>query len=223
MTPDIIFTSHPNAPLRTGVTNSFALTALIPQPVIDKGMGDRKKISVVNDSDYLCHLQVFNVATNSSYTVPLPARTAQNSPAFLYENPGTQAFVGTVSVVSPTTFTAAVAATGTVTLDTGASGSVDGITVGGIEIMSGAEAFDTSLAQTATNVAANITANTSAPNYSAIAVGAAITITAPATGIQFNALAVVSSVTTITTTDVNMGNDVLGVDGEAILITEYKS
>jgi len=95
-------------------------------------------------------------------------------------------------------------ATGTVTLDTGAAGSVDGITVNSIEIMSGAEAFDTSLSVTATNVAANITANTSVPNYTAVAVGAVITITADTGGIGPNGFVVTSSVTTITTTDVNM-------------------
>ncbi len=99
---------------------------------------------------------------------------------------------------------AGILSTGTVTLDTGAAGSVDGITVNSIEIMSGAEAFDTDLSDTATNVAANITANTSVPNYTAVAVGAVITITADAEGIGPNGLTVTSSATTITTTDVDM-------------------
>lgn len=101
------------------------------------------------------------------------------------------------------------AATGTVTLDTGASGSVDGILVDSVEIMSGAESFDTSLSITATNVAANITANTSSPNYTADAVGAVITITAAINaGAGPNTFTVVSSVTTITKTDVNMASGV---------------
>lgn len=95
-------------------------------------------------------------------------------------------------------------ATGTVTLDTGASGSVDGIEVDSIEIMSGAESFDTDLATTATAIAANITAHTSSPDYNAVAVGAVVTITSVATGYAVNGLVVVSSVTTITTTDTNM-------------------
>jgi len=105
-----------------------------------------------------------------------------------------------------------VAATGTVTLTGGGSGSVDGITVNSIEVMSGAESFDTNLNTTATAVAANITANTSNPNYTAAAVGAVITITAAIPGAVSNALAVASTTTTITTTDVNMAN---GYDGFA--------
>lgn len=96
------------------------------------------------------------------------------------------------------------AATGTVTLDTGAAGSVDSITVNGVEIMSGAEAFDTNLNTTATNVASNITANTSVPDYNASATGAVITITAVTLGVSVNTFAVVSTATTITTTDTNM-------------------
>ena len=100
------------------------------------------------------------------------------------------------------------AATGTVTLDSGASGSVDGITVNSVEIMSGAENFDTSLNQTAINVAANITANTSSPNYNASASGAVITITAVTLGSGPNGFVVVSSTTTIASTDVNMASGV---------------
>jgi hypothetical protein len=89
---------------------------------------------------------------------------------------------------------------GTVNLDSGGSGSVDGITVNSIEIMSGAENFDTSLAITAAAVAANINAFTSIPNYTASSVGALIKIRA----LVENVFTVVSSVTTITSTDVNM-------------------
>jgi hypothetical protein len=99
-----------------------------------------------------------------------------------------------------------VAATGTVTLDTGASGSVDSITVNSIEVMSGSEAFDSDLDTTATAVAANITAHTSSPNYTASATGAVVTITADRLGADVNGFAVVSAATTITTTDVNMAS-----------------
>jgi len=94
-------------------------------------------------------------------------------------------------------------ATGTVTI-AGGSGSIDGITVNSVEIMSGAESFDTNLATTATAIAANITANTSVPNYSATADAAIITITAEETGDTPNGYVVVGSGTTMTTTDVNM-------------------
>ena len=101
------------------------------------------------------------------------------------------------------------AATGTVTLNSGGAGSVDGITVNSVAIMSGAESFDTDLSTTATNVASNITANTSSPNYTATADGAVITITAVTKGAATNGYVVSSSATTIATTDVNMSGAVI--------------
>lgn len=101
-------------------------------------------------------------------------------------------------------------ATGTVDLTGGASGSVDGITVDGVEIMSGTVAFNGTLTQTATDVAANITANTSNPNYTATSAGTLITITAVVNEVSTDV--VVSSVTTITSTDVNMSG---GAGGKA--------
>lgn len=97
---------------------------------------------------------------------------------------------------------------GSVNLTGGGSGSVDGITVNGVEIMSGAVSFDTDLATTATAVAANINANTSSPNYTANAVGTLIRIRA----LVENTFAVVSSTTTITTTDVNMSGHGSGAE-----------
>lgn len=108
-----------------------------------------------------------------------------------------------------------VAATGTVTI-AGGSGSIDSITVNSIEVMSGAENFDTDLPTTATAIAANITANTSVPNYSAVAVGAIITITADDAGPDVNGFVVVGTGTTMTTTDVNMsgGSILAGTNGK---------
>jgi hypothetical protein len=119
-------------------------------------------------------------------------------------------WVGTETIT--VSFTGAlVAATGTVTLDSGAAGSVDGILVNSIEIMSGAEAFVDSLSATAAAVAANITANTSVPDYNATSLGPVITITAVTTGPGPNTFTVVSSATTITTTDVDMAGGAGGV------------
>lgn len=95
-------------------------------------------------------------------------------------------------------------ATGTVTLTGGASGSVDGITVDGVQIMSGSVAFNTDLDTTAQDVADDINAFTSSPNYTATAAGAVITISAATKGTDDNGHVVVSTATTITTTDVNM-------------------
>lgn len=115
---------------------------------------------------------------------------------------------GNSSVISDRT-PSAIAATGTVTLTGGAAGSVDSVTVDGVEIMSGAEAFDTDLPTTATNVANNITA--AALGYSATAVGSVITIEADTAGMAQNGLVVVSTATTITTSDTDMagGSDAL--------------
>ncbi len=104
-------------------------------------------------------------------------------------------------------------ATGTVTLTGGAAGSVNGITVNGVQIMSGAVAYATSLTVTATAVAANINAFSSTPEYTAIAVGAVITITSTTGGAAVNGFVVTATLTTITATYANMSG---GVDGTAI-------
>jgi hypothetical protein len=105
----------------------------------------------------------------------------------------------------------AVASTGTVTLTSGAAGSVNGITVNGVQIMSGSVVFVGSLSATATAVAANINAYSSTPDYTAVAVGPVITITSVTTGMASNGYAVVASVTTVTATSTNMagGSDAL--------------
>jgi len=108
----------------------------------------------------------------------------------------------------------AVKATGTVTLLTGAAGFVDSIKVNGVEIMSASVPFAADLPTTATNVASNITAHTSAPDYTAVAVGAVITITASVAGMAPNTFVILVAATTITTskTDMTGGSDALVVD-----------
>lgn len=107
---------------------------------------------------------------------------------------------GNSSIVTDRTPVAA-PAVGTVTLTSGAAGSVDDITVDGVSIMSGSVAYTVSLSATATAVAANITA--ASLGYSAAAVGPVITITAGVDGAEFNGNVAVDS-TTITTTHTNM-------------------
>ncbi len=126
------------------------------------------------------------------------------------------------SIVTSRTPVAA-AATGSVTLTSGAAGSVDDITVDGVSIMSAPVAFTVSLAATATAVAANITAHTSSPNYTAVAVGATINITATANGSASNGTIVVD-VTTITATTTNMtgGSDALISDPYNLWMFDYQ-
>ena len=110
--------------------------------------------------------------------------------------------------------TAEVLATGSVTLDTGASGSVDSITVDSVELLDAAVNFNTSLSQTATDVAAAINEAQTDPGYTASAAGAVITITATrGAGADANGLVVTSGATTITTTDANMASGVNPANG----------
>lgn len=111
---------------------------------------------------------------------------------------------GNSSIITDRTPTA-LAATGTVTLTGGAAGSVDTITVDGVNIMSGAVSFSTDLATTATAVASNINAHASTPEYTAVAVGAVITISAASgAGSTPNGFEVLATATTITTSTTDM-------------------
>lgn len=110
--------------------------------------------------------------------------------------------------------TAEVLATGTVTLATGAAGSVNTVTVNSVDILGGAVPFNGTLAQTASDVAAQINANISSPNYTATAAGAVVTIQAmPNSGTGPNTLAVSATLTTITATYVNMAGGVAAANG----------
>ena len=81
---------------------------------------------------------------------------------------------------------------------------VTGILVNSVEIMSGAETSINDTDVLATQVAANITANTSSPNYTAVAVGADIIITSVVEDTAVNGFVVASTVDKATSTDVNM-------------------
>lgn len=111
----------------------------------------------------------------------------------------------------------AVSATATVTLTGGAAGSVDMITVNGVNVMSGSVAFATSLSVTATAVAANITAHASVPEYTATAVGPVITISAAsAAGTTPNGFVVAVTTTTITETHTNMAGGSYALENSAL-------
>jgi hypothetical protein len=111
----------------------------------------------------------------------------------------------------------AVSATATVTLTGGAAGSVNMITVDGVNVMSGSVAFATSLSVTATAVAANITAHVSVPEYTATAVGAVITISAAsAAGTTPNGFVVAVTTTTITETHTNMAGGSYALENSAL-------
>lgn len=107
-----------------------------------------------------------------------------------------------------------VRASGTVTLATGAAGSVDQITVNGIDILGGSVPFNATLAQTASDVCDQINRNKSAPDYQATVSGAVITLKAlPGAGASPNGFVVTGSLTTLTATYANMAGGVAPVNG----------
>lgn len=99
-------------------------------------------------------------------------------------------------------------ATGSITLTGGASGSVNTVTVGGLNIIpDGAVNFNTSLNQTASDLCDAINRN---GMMEASVSGAVVTLKGtPGTGVT--TAAVSSTLTTITTTHVNMGSGVTGI------------
>lgn len=109
--------------------------------------------------------------------------------------------------------TAEVLATGSLTLTGGAAGTIDAVTVDGVNILTdGAVAFDTSLAQTATNLAAAINRSESSPEYTASASDAVVTITAMrGSGASPNGFVVTATLTTLTATYGDMAG---GVDAD---------
>lgn len=117
---------------------------------------------------------------------------------------GTLGDVTATSTTDTTTLTQTLGGAGGKATTLAETGS--GITISGATFAA-PEAFDTSLTVTATNVAANITAFTSIPNYSATASTGLITIKIETDKVAVNGFTVASEVTTITSTDVNMGVD----------------
>jgi hypothetical protein len=77
-------------------------------------------------------------------------------------------------------------ATGSFELTSGTTGTIDSITVDGVELLSGAVSFNGTLEQTAIDVTNNINANTSTPNYDAIRDGVRIIVRAVDTGTAAN-------------------------------------
>ena len=111
-------------------------------------------------------------------------------------------------------FTGETPSSGTVTLTGGAGGSLNTLTVNGVDILGAAVNYVTSLAQTATNIANQINTFHALEEYVASASGAVVTITAlPGRGTAPNGYVVASTVTTLTKTDANMASGVAGVNG----------
>lgn len=108
------------------------------------------------------------------------------------------------SIISDRTPVAA-AASCTITLTGGAAGSVDSVDINGIELLTGAVAFNTDLDTTASDVATDINLGTGTHGYTAAAVNDTITIEADINeGSNPNNYVVDVDATTITFTNTNM-------------------
>ena len=123
----------------------------------------------------------------------------------------TGTLLGVVTVASGA-LTKETLATGTITLTGGASGSVNTVTVGGLNIIpDGAVPFNTSLNQTASDLADAINRNAM---FRASVVGVIVTITPwGGAGTSFNAAAISATLTTVTASYVNMASGVAPVNG----------
>lgn len=126
--------------------------------------------------------------------------------------------------------TAEIQATGVLTLSGTTSGSVDTVTLAGIEILGGAVAYNTSLDQTAIDVALKINKNPSNKFCVASAATSVITLTAlPGIGATMNAktLAITSTTLTSAVTSTSFGSGtgggVAGVTAVNGLKTDYNA
>jgi hypothetical protein len=152
------------------------------------------------DATECTHAVIYNVRENTWYDTTLPAN-GRSAGAF-NNSFAAPILSGAVAGLEAT------GATGTITLTGGSSGSVNTVTVGGVQIMSGTVPYNTSLFITAEDVANNINSYGSDPDYVATValVGAdpVITLTATTDGSRANYLVVAVTSTTITATTTNM-------------------
>lgn len=111
--------------------------------------------------------------------------------------------------------TAEVLATGSVTLATGGSGSVDTITVDSVDLISASVPFNVSLAQTALDCITAINKSSTSPKYIATSGGSAVIILTASrgAGTEANGLIVSATGTTITFTTANMSGGVDSANG----------
>lgn len=96
-----------------------------------------------------------------------------------YANQAERAVCRIVRLLTDGTTSTETVATGTITL-AGTAGQIDSVKVNGVTVTSGAVPFNSTLTQTATDLAANITAYASSPNYSAAGALAVVTVSAAA-------------------------------------------
>lgn len=141
----------------------------------------------------------------------LEVRTG-SQPATADDAPG-----GTLLVTFTNTsgaWTAETPATGDITLATGSAGSVDAITVGGNNILDTPVPYTSSLASTATLLAAALNRSALNDDFDAQAAGAVVTLTTrPGKAARYNTVAISGSLTTMTATYNDFASGVAAVNG----------
>ncbi len=99
-------------------------------------------------------------------------------------------------------WTAEVPSTGSITLTGGSAGSVDDVKVNGVSILDAVVPYNTSLTQTATDLAAALNRSATNLDWNASASGAVVTLTTkPQRGPLYASATLVSTTTTLTKTD----------------------
>lgn len=112
------------------------------------------------------------------------------------------------------TWTAETPATGDITLTGGASGSINTVTVDSINILDAAVSFNSSLSQTATDLAAALNRSSLNNDFDAEAAGAVVTLTTrPGRAVQYNSVALSATLTTITASYNNFASGVVAANG----------
>lgn len=126
--------------------------------------------------------------------------------------------------ITVTAGTANTSSTGSMTITGGGGGTVNDVTVNGVDILGSAVAWNTDTATTASDVVDQINAYSSSPNYTASLSGSTITITAAqSAGATPNTYVVTASLTTVTATYADMAGGVtnaissIKIDGVEIL------
>jgi hypothetical protein len=109
-------------------------------------------------------------------------------------------------------FTPEVLSSGSITI-TGSSGSITNVTVNGVSVLDSTVTYNTSAAQTASDLAAAINSTLSSPEYTASASGAVVTLKAlPGTGAGPNTY-VVAVTSTLTNTPADFAGGSAAVNG----------
>jgi len=111
-------------------------------------------------------------------------------------------------------WTAETPATGSIELTGGSAGSINTVTVGGVNILDTAVPFNSSLAQTAEDLAAAINQSVYNRDFDATVSSVTVTLTCrPGRGTAFNSEAVSATLTTITASYSNMASGAYAANG----------